>query len=80
MNSSAFHELFRILQKRYPNYASLWGKSLEEFGNEWEKEISDNIERVFGVNPNPQEAKPSIRYPLYILGLSHIQEMTFRYQ
>lgn len=53
MNSSAFHKLFRILQKRYPNYASLWGKSLEEFGKEWEKEISDNIERVFGVNPNP---------------------------
>jgi 2-polyprenyl-3-methyl-5-hydroxy-6-metoxy-1,4-benzoquinol methylase len=36
------------MQAKYPAYSSLWLKSLEEFGEDWEKEISINITKVFG--------------------------------
>lgn len=50
MATSAFDRLQVLLASRYPNYASLWLKSREEFGPDWEADISRNIERVFGVD------------------------------
>jgi SAM-dependent methyltransferase len=35
-------------------HAPLWLKSREEFGEEWEREISTNIARVFGETNNPR--------------------------
>ena len=52
MNHSTFYQLSEIIHKSYPNYASLWDKSREQFGDKWEKEISENIKLVFGGAPN----------------------------
>jgi hypothetical protein len=52
MKRSTFLQLSEIIHKNYPNYASLWDKSREQFGDEWEKEISQNISVVFGDTPN----------------------------
>lgn len=52
MSSSQFQQLSSILQGRYPNYAPLWAKSRDQFGGGWEKEISENIARVFGQQPS----------------------------
>ena len=52
MSQSTFMRLYRIVEEKYPNYASLWLRSREEFGEEWEREISLNIARVFGQECN----------------------------
>jgi SAM-dependent methyltransferase len=49
--SSQFQQLSNILQGRYPNYAPLWTISRAQFGDNWEKEISENIACVFGQQP-----------------------------
>lgn len=51
MNETAFRRLYRVLERRFPNYASVWTRSAEQFGPDWEAEISTNIERVFGSEP-----------------------------
>lgn len=54
MDESTFMKLYRIIGKKYPNYASLWLKSQEQFGEGWEEELSTNIARVFGQEYNPK--------------------------
>ena len=51
-NESIFIKLFRIINSKYPNYASQWLNSLKEFGKDWEEEISSNISKVFGPEYN----------------------------
>jgi 2-polyprenyl-3-methyl-5-hydroxy-6-metoxy-1,4-benzoquinol methylase len=57
MTGSTFQQLSALLRERYPNYAGLWEKSREEFGPDWEAEISTNIRRVFGGEPGPRWAE-----------------------
>jgi SAM-dependent methyltransferase len=52
MTPSIFAQLSQIIHKSYPNYSSLWDKSYQEFGSAWEHEISENIAKVFGCEPN----------------------------
>lgn len=52
MSLSTYSQLSEIIHKNYPNYATLWDKSLQQFGPAWEAEISENIARVFGGTPN----------------------------
>ena len=54
MSENAFRRLYRLLEERYPNYASVWTKSAETFGEDWEAELSENISRVFGTEPGPR--------------------------
>src|SRR5262245_6851908 len=53
MAASAFRQLQALLAERYPNYAGLWLRSLEDFGPGWAAEVSRNIERVFGSDNGP---------------------------
>ena len=48
MEKSVFKKLYQIIEDKYPNYAPLWLKSLDQFGETWEEEISHNISCVFG--------------------------------
>ena len=52
MEKSVFKKLYQIIEHKYPNYATLWLKSLDEFGETWEEEISHNISGVFGCEYN----------------------------
>jgi len=52
MICSVFASLYALIEKKYPTYASQWIRSRNEFGPEWEKQISLNIERVFGKTYN----------------------------
>ena len=52
MKNSSFSQLSRVIHKNYPNYSALWDKSREQFGPDWENEISKNITCVFGGEPN----------------------------
>ncbi len=54
LTKSAFTQMREIIEKRYPQFATLWTKSEKEFGPVWEEEISQNIARVFGENPSPK--------------------------
>jgi hypothetical protein len=44
--------LLDVVRKKYPSFANLWEKSREEFGAQWEREISENIAKVFGPDPS----------------------------
>lgn len=48
MQNLVFRNLYQVMEKKYPSYAPLWLKSLNEFGTGWEDEISTNISCVFG--------------------------------
>jgi SAM-dependent methyltransferase len=50
--TSVFAQLLKIMERDYPNYSGLWKNSRQEFGPEWEREISLNIARVFGEAAN----------------------------
>jgi len=52
MNMTSFQQLCDLMRKKSAAYSSLWLKSREEFGEEWEKEISINISKVFGETNN----------------------------
>ncbi|MCD4832080.1 MAG: methyltransferase [Anaerohalosphaeraceae bacterium] len=52
MTNSVFKNLYERMNKMYPVYAPLWMESLEQFGEQWEEEISLNISRVFGSEYN----------------------------
>lgn len=52
MEKSVFKKLYQVMVKKYPTYAALWLKSLNEFGKNWEEEISHNISCVFGCEYN----------------------------
>jgi 2-polyprenyl-3-methyl-5-hydroxy-6-metoxy-1,4-benzoquinol methylase len=54
VSANAFRRLHALLAGRYPNYAGVWLRSAEEFGPQWEAELSRNIERVFGAEPGPR--------------------------
>ena len=54
MNMTAFQQLYELMRKKSAIHSSLWLKSREEFGEEWEREISINISRVFGETNNLQ--------------------------
>ncbi len=47
-DTSSFQNLLEILQKEYPQFATLWNQSRRQFGEVWEREISRNISCVFG--------------------------------
>jgi 2-polyprenyl-3-methyl-5-hydroxy-6-metoxy-1,4-benzoquinol methylase len=53
MSGSSFEGLYLELATNFPNYASVWRNSRADFGDVWEKEISTNIDRVFGTSPGP---------------------------
>ena len=53
MSTTVFQQLYNLINEKSPIHASLWLKSREEFGVEWEKEISCNISRVFGEANSP---------------------------
>jgi SAM-dependent methyltransferase len=46
--------MYELIHKKSPVHSSLWLKSRDEFGGEWEEEISLNISKVFGEENNPQ--------------------------
>ena len=52
MKPSSFKQLSEIIHRRFSTYASLWDRSLAQFGEAWEQEISENINKVFGSEPN----------------------------
>lgn len=43
-----YHQLKSRLQKKYPNFAPLWGAAELEGGMSWQREFSEHLERVFG--------------------------------
>lgn len=49
---TTFQQLYDVMRKKSPLYSSLWLKSREEFGQQWEKELSTNISMVFGKSNN----------------------------
>ncbi|MFH0909111.1 MAG: class I SAM-dependent methyltransferase [bacterium] len=49
---SAFGKMKNVLAQKYASFATLWSKSREEFGPEWEREFSANISAVFGPEPS----------------------------
>ena len=48
MTERIFLTLFKEMEQLYPNYASLWLSSKEEFGESWVLEFEDSILRLFG--------------------------------
>lgn len=46
--STAFARLNALVRTKYPNYADAWTRAREEFGEDWEREFSDAILRLFG--------------------------------
>ena len=51
MEKSAFQKMLSIVEERYPQFATRWRLSRESFGEEWEYDLSRNIEAVFGKQP-----------------------------
>jgi len=62
MSESVFRKLYQIIKEKYPNYASQWLRSLNEFGKDWEEEISINISRVFGSEYNEKWEQAVLGY------------------
>ena len=42
------------MQERYAFLAQRWEQSRKDFGSQWEVELSENAQRVFGFEPNPR--------------------------
>lgn len=54
---SSFQSMLDIMQREYPQFAALWQQSRGQFGERWEREISVNIDRVFGDAPSERWAE-----------------------
>jgi SAM-dependent methyltransferase len=46
--SSAFEKVNALVRKKYPNYADAWDRARAEFGEPWEREVSELILAQFG--------------------------------
>jgi len=52
LKESSFDKLYNYIYKKSPIFADLWLKSKNNFGDQWVKEISTNISKVFGDDIN----------------------------
>lgn len=59
MTTSAFRQLLAMMRAKYPNYADAWDRACAEFGAEWEAELSQAIELLFGTDPEKWDAAVS---------------------
>lgn len=53
MSTSVFQQLCELMRNKCAIYFPLWSKSREDFGEEWEREISIYISKAFGETYNP---------------------------
>ena len=67
MSASSFQELHELMTKKSPIHASLWQTSREEFGEEWEDEISANISPAFGGIDDPRREEAAAGYVAFCL-------------
>ncbi len=52
MTVSVYEQMLQMTQERYPNYATIWESSREEFGERWVNEFDSSIVALFGSDPD----------------------------